>query len=379
MRAGPDDVLTILSISDIHLGHRRVDARVICANLATALFPRLPGLKLLVLGGDLFDAGLGFSDVSVQVLLEFFITLLKQCDAHGVTVVIVRGTYSHDRTQPERLVALHKSCGFTNELRYFDTVSLSYLEALDLRIVCIPDDMPYASSDAIIAHVREQMAELGWESVDYAFVHDEFAHAQPAGATHPPKVLFRAAQFDFVRRAVLSGHIHTASQFEHVYYNGSFERLAHGEEEDKGFLYLEDDRQTLRVKFIVNEHTTLFKTIDLTPHRDLDTALRVYREWLRDFDPERDANIRIMHPSPEVRVALTRYTVQSYPHFRVTHKPTTDPQVIVIDEPVRLHTRALTPPTPDTLPAMVVAWQAAHGKSGLSAERTAQLLTAFSK
>ena len=62
--------------------------------------------------------------------------------------------------------------------------------------------------------------------------------------------MFEEKKFNFVNKNILAGHIHTHSQHGKVIYVGSFERLNHGEEEDKGFLFIEDHKDFNKIKFI---------------------------------------------------------------------------------------------------------------------------------
>ena len=68
-----------------------------------------------------------------------------------------------------------------------------------------------------------------------------------------------------VRYNAFFGHVHKRSTYKKIEVAGSFDRLAHGEEEPKGFLdvtyYSEDNRV---VKFVENKDAEVYTSITLT-------------------------------------------------------------------------------------------------------------------
>jgi hypothetical protein len=70
---------------------------------------------------------------------------------------------------------------------------------------------------------------------------------------------------DIVKYYIHIGHIHTPSIFDRILAQGSFDRLAHNEEEDKGgiFVKLIKDHESEFI-FVRNKHAMLFKTYTYT-------------------------------------------------------------------------------------------------------------------
>lgn len=73
------------------------------------------------------------------------------------------------------------------------------------------------------------------------------------------------------------GHVHTPSKNANCYYCGSFERLSHGEEENKGFLTLTYNEETDNwfVKRIWNLDTTPFFTIYLSDTKSYEENCKI--------------------------------------------------------------------------------------------------------
>lgn len=373
--------LNILSISDIHLGNTRVDSVTIAERLNAYLVPLIPSADLLILGGDVFDTALSFDGTQIPIILGLFLDLMELCESHDVEVRFLRGTFSHERNQLANLMALYAHGPKKKGLcRYFDKVSLEYIEGLDLKVLYIPDDLPYPSSDVCIAYVKQMLEDVGWDSVDYAFVHGYFEHALPKGIPEGrgPAVCFTPEQFDFVKRRVLVGHVHTSSVKKHVLYNGSFDRLCHGEEEPKGFLSLKDFGDSIKITFVENKDATPFLTWDLTDITDPVDAVKAFNEKACALNPGVTHHIRVIHPIVEVRRAIAK-VASSFANIVYTHKsgPTSDHEKIekikhdvsVIDLPL---------PTEEVLPSMVADFLVTKGfKNPLNQDRIRELLASL--
>jgi hypothetical protein len=371
--------LRILSTSDWHLGNARVPALNICNRLREVVFPLLPQTDLLVIGGDVWDTLLTHSSES-NTIDGFNIDLLRVCDAHAVAVRVLEGTFTHDRGQSSAFEDVyHPKCHFTNDLRYINQVCLEEITALDLRILYLPDDLPYESADACLAAVAEMMVARGWTWVDYVFGHGYFEHMLPDFIPRKPKCTFRITQFKpFVRRYVVMGHIHLSDLTDIVIYNNSFDRIAHGEEDPKGCVFIEDAGTSAKIRIVENKAATKFITLDLSGYTDKETIGQHYLDRLKTKFPSGEAGfVRVVHPSEEVRQALKRLTAAQHPEIayaarKSSDDATHDGQAIsrksfdVAEYPT---------PTPTTLPQMVMDHLEKRGITGLSQDRIAAILS----
>jgi DNA repair exonuclease SbcCD nuclease subunit len=188
----------------------------------------------------------------------------------------------------------------------------------------LPDDLPYGSSGDCLENLFKLLHDRGLQQVDYAITHGYFRHVLPKGATREPECVYTAEQFSpFVRRRVVSGHVHTSSSYnDFVYYNGSFSRLNHGEEEDKGFWVFEDSSSKLTSRFVVNKEAPPFYTFDLSKTKDRDAAIEVFLSRMKKkFRTQEDFGfVRVVHQSGEIIKTIAKVCSTKYPNIVYTHK-----------------------------------------------------------
>ena len=309
-----------LNISDIHLGCRRLFADWMVANLLELILPYIPKINLFVIQGDLFDTAVGFSDGAAPHIIRFITRLISECDRHNVTMRILRGTFSHDRTQCAVLPEIHFAMRASNDLRYVDKISVEYIEDLDLRVAYVPDNVPYHSSEEAVNALKDVMSSYGWDSVDYVYLHGSFAHTLPPVAAKSVKVLYREDQFDFVKRFVVVGHIHQHSVKGKIINNGSVDRLAHNEEEPKGFVLIDDDGSEADITFVENTKATQFLTYDMSDIPDEQSVLKTVEERIADLRRDVQTQIKIKHPRPDLGAAVVQHLRIAYPAIKFTHE-----------------------------------------------------------
>ena len=371
-----DKPLRIISTSDWHLGNSRVPSINICDRLRATLFPQLEDADLLNIGGDIWDTLLSLSNESNSIV-AFVIDLLRICSDHNVTVRVLLGTFSHDRGQSSIFEIYHEKCQFTNDLRYIDKVYLEEITALNVRILYLPDDLPYDSSDACLAAVAEMMSVRGWTWVDYVFGHGYFEHMLPPGIPRKPKCTFRIAQFTpFVRRYVCMGHIHLSDVSGQVIYNNSFDRIAHGEEDPKGFMVIKDLGISAKLRFIENKLATKFITIDLSKYTDKETVGQKYLDLVKTKFKGRSGYVRVIHSSAEIRQALHRLTSSNHPELFYAFKKSPEDTTHDGHDARRAFDISEYPtPTIDTLPQMMFEFLEKNGGAKISQAQIAQILS----
>jgi len=371
-----DKPLRILSTSDWHLGNPRVPAGNICDRLRHYMFPLLEQTDLLNIGGDVWDTLMTLND-ETNVIVSFLIDLLRMCHVNNVTVRVLLGTFSHDRDQSSVFEIYQKKCHFTNDLRYISKVYLEEIESLNVRILYLPDDLPYESSEACLEAVSDMMKTRGWTWVDYVFGHGYFQHMLPKNIPREPKCTFRVSQFTpWVRRYILMGHIHLSDQTQNVIYNNSFDRLAHGEEASKGCLYIEDSGDMAKLKIIDNPDATKFVTLDLTKETDPEKVGDLYLSLVKQKFQGIPGYVRVVHPSAEIRQSLHRLTNSRHPELFYSFRQTPHDVVNEARLTVRKSFDVVEYPTPTehTLPKMVFDYLEANGGSKINPDRITPIL-----
>lgn len=370
--------LRILSTSDWHLGNSRVPTQNIIRRLQTVIFPLLSKTDILNIGGDVWDTVLTLSN-ETNGIVSFIIDLLRECSTHNVTVRVLLGTYVHDRDQSTIFEICQEKCNFKNNLKYINQLCLEEIKEHDIRILYLPDDLPYESSDAVLEAVSELMSVRGWDWIDYVFGHGYFLHMIPETIPRKPKCLFKISQFkNIVRRYVCMGHVHMSDFTENVFYNNSFDRIAHGEELPKGCVYLEDFGTSAKIKFIENTQATKFVTIDLSSYKDKETIGQYYLEKVEKKFSEGEAGyVRVIHPSVEIRQALHRITTNKYPNLIYSFLKFSDDNGIDNHPSLRKSFDVSEYPTPtkETLPKMIEEFLEKNEGMSLSRIRIDKILS----
>lgn len=248
-------------ISDIHLGSRRNTAEEIITNLNREFDdnPYFAELDLLILAGDIFDTFLSSIDILPIAVWES--RLIRLCKKHDVVLRILKGTPSHDGEQCISFEYVNEKITDLNaDVKYIKDLSIWYEEKFDMNFLFVPDEWS-VTSEKTLSEVRELLKDRGLEKVDYAIMHGNFEYQLPSFVKAPKHD--SQAYLAIVKHLIFIGHVHTYSNFERIYAQGSFDRLSHGQEEPKGYLRVyrhEDDFH--EVQFIENKAAKKFITID---------------------------------------------------------------------------------------------------------------------
>ena len=258
------DPVRIASLSDVHLGHHNTPASEILANLYKA-FPdnEVTGeLDAIFIGGDLFDRLLTLKDPAVPQIQVWANHFLRMVARRNILVRVLEGTGSHDWGQNWILPAENENSQIGADLKYVTTLSIEYIERLDRTVLWVPDDWRPETDDTW-AEVVQLLQQAGLEQVDLAVVHGAFTHQLPP-VVHAP--MHRPERYlGIVRDYVFGAHIHKSSVYERILCNGSFDRIAHGEEEPKGhWLATLDRKHGNSVQFVENKGAKAYITIDCT-------------------------------------------------------------------------------------------------------------------
>jgi len=277
-------------VSDIHLGNRRNPAEDIIANLDRQ-FPdnaETAQLDLIVLAGDVFDKLLSSNDV---VVIDLWIArFLRLCKKHDIALRVLEGTPSHDWKQSDRFTTINN--GVANigaDLVYVKDLSIRYEEKFDMNFLFVPDEWS-SSSEKTLSQVKDIMQAKRLAQVDYAFMHGQFEFQLPK---HIKAQKHDSAEYlKLVKHLIFIGHVHTYRFYDRIYAQGSFDRIAHNEEEPKGHLRVKafsDGRYD--IVFHETVHAKKFVTVDCLdlPYEDavrkvVDVGLTLPSgSWLRVY------------------------------------------------------------------------------------------------
>lgn len=323
-----NNYLKIVSLGDLHFGHARVSSETLYNELKDIVYPELKDTHLVTLGGDIYDQLTTVGSQAHYYASKFVKDLFAISHRTGMQVRILHGTFTHDRDQ----LTVFKSLAYPKS-RYAIVNNISCEELSDfmsgefgyngsIRIGYLPDNLSYKESSDAVDHLRKVMNVAGYSDLDILVGHGTFEHVIPPHSGHKPACLYREDQFtDIVHGIIIMSHIHTSSRKSNIYYCGSFERMAHGEEENKGFYVFtkEEGSSDYHARFVVNHHATPFVTIIPSGH-DLPTKIEHYKSAITKSFPVSAGFVRVLDNDANLRSILHKYTSENYPNIAYSSK-----------------------------------------------------------
>jgi hypothetical protein len=257
----------ILTISDIHLGHKGTPSNFILRNLK-AFFndfrtvDNFDDLKMILIAGDLWHEAITFGAEHIPDIVTFWHHLCGWCQHKGIKLRLMKGTPYHDGNQGKSLESLTLSSFPKLDFKYVDTLSIEKVADMDLSILYVPDECRPSAVDTY-RDVQMLLYDEGLEKVDVACMHGMFTY-QLGTIPMNHKVHDERLYLDLVRYFITIGHIHTASVYERIFAQGSFDRIAHNEEGDKGaFYFMETEKNSWEPIFLVNKGAKIYKTVEI--------------------------------------------------------------------------------------------------------------------
>lgn len=305
--------------SDFHIGNSKISATETHLNIKDWFYPEMIKSNVVFLGGDFFHRLLKLDEPAALEAISIAQELIELAEKHNLKIRILRGTFSHDRQQNEIFLSVLSKLKTNVSLECIDTISLELIKEYDLRVLYLPDNLPYKNKEDVMEVIHALLKTYGWKTVDVVIGHGYFEHVFPVNVPHPP-VMFEYEDFkDIVSGYILMGHVHTTSVYKNIIYAGSFERFAHNEEEKKGFYTVERSSDTWLHNFIENKDTPLFCTIDLKDEVVDDLLVQMDKFVEEKFKGVRGF-FRIAHPNTELKQILLQMANDRYPDLIITAK-----------------------------------------------------------
>lgn len=226
----------------------------------------LSKVDILFIAGDLFDGPVAFNNEDIGIVNIWVAKLLHKCKRYNVCLRVLEGTPSHDMGQSKIFTNLNEilfkdTTGV--DLQYVKTLSVEYIERFGINVLYVPDEWNHDNYDTYI-EVKEILKNKGLEKVDFAVMHGQFEY-QLADVVKKHVKHDSALYLEMVRHLIFIGHVHKYSNMDRIYSHGSFDRLAHNEEEAKGFIYATVYKDgNYNCKFIENKTARIYKTVKCT-------------------------------------------------------------------------------------------------------------------
>lgn len=285
--------LTYLVLGDVHLGHEKNKTVEIIRNLDeyfgwyTDKSP-FANVDAIFIAGDLFDRLLNFPSTDSHEIQLWLGRLMRFCARRKIVLRLLEGTPSHERKQSKISEIIFSFLEDKPDFRYIDTLHVEYIEALGIRVLYVPDEWT-ASTDLTLRQAKELIANEGVDQVDIAIMHGAFGYQLPMAPATVPRHN-EGEYLSLVKHFINIGHVHNFTTYERIIAEGSFDRIAHGEEEPKGGTLMTISPQGDSFDFVENKRAKIFKTIELRS-TDVDKSMEQIRKVLAKI-PD-DSYVRI--------------------------------------------------------------------------------------
>lgn len=254
-----------LVMSDLHFGHKVNTISTMGNNLIYFLNHYREVIKdidILFLAGDIFDNYIpSYTDTYLKIT-KVLIEIIKWCQHYKVKLRVLEGTPSHDWRQASVISTIIKDLDINIDYKYIDKVDIETMEEYMINILYVPDQVKPKGED-VYKEVQKVLKSNNLNNVDIAIMHGQFHYQFPKlklDSSHNEE-----DYLSIVKHYIHIGHIHNHTSKGRIIAQGSFDRIAHGEEEDKGCvlskIYLEDNKKD-EWMFLVNKHAMLFKTLN---------------------------------------------------------------------------------------------------------------------
>lgn len=282
--------LKYLVLSDIHLGHNINKTEYIINNLVNYFnkySKELKGLNMIIIAGDVFDKLLVNSGNDYIQSVKWLIDLMLYCKDNNITLRILEGTPSHDWKQMKSITSIIEKLDLKIDYKYIDTLHIEYLDKYKIHILYIPDEYKNKATDTY-KEVLKLLKKNKLTQVDIAVMHGQFNYQLPfqLESNHNEQ-----DYLSIVKHFIHIGHVHSHSVYERILAQGSFDRLIHNEEEDKGGMLINiDTEQGNTYKFLVNHNAMIFKTI------------KFKQESLEDIIKKLDIELKKLPPRSNIRI-----------------------------------------------------------------------------
>lgn len=250
-----------LVLSDIHLGHNINKTENIINNLNKYFemySKKFKDLDMIIIAGDVFDKLLVNSGNDYILSVKWLTDLILYCQRNNIVLRILEGTPSHDWKQMKSISSIIEKLELKLDYKYIDTLTIEHIDRFKLNILYIPDEYKIKASDTY-KEVLKLMKKNKLTQVDLAIMHGQFNYQLPfqLESSHNEE-----DYLSIVKYYIHIGHIHTSSINNRILAQGSFDRLAHAEEENKGGMLIQlDTEKENSYEFLINTNSMIFKTI----------------------------------------------------------------------------------------------------------------------
>lgn len=305
--------LEALVFSDVHTGHSTTPTENILKRMKEAVQTSVKknGCQFIFIPGDFFDSLLNLPANASREIIQFINWFLKYCKRNSIKLRILEGTPSHDWKQNYLFQKLNDKGEIDADVRYYDKLSIDYEEEYNLHILYVPDEWDEDPLETQ-RQVQALLDERGLKEVDLAMMHGMFHFQMPKNIQLGLPMHDQTYYESIVKSLIVIGHDHRHKKNGKVVVPGSFDRLAHGEEDPKGhleFTLKADGKVNLR--FIENEEAEIYQSIELSNDNDVVVTLKEIDRRVATL-PD-NAKVRLILDENNPVITYLRNLANTYP------------------------------------------------------------------
>jgi len=260
-----------LFVSDVHLGHSRTHTWYITDTLNRQIFnvETMLDLDAIFIPGDLFDKLLNLPASEMDDINDWIERMLRLSKSTNTPIRILEGTPSHDWKQSKLITKLNEIYQIHADVQHYDELSIIDDKVLGITVGYVPDEWR-ESCDQTTVEFKELLATRGYSSVDMIVMHGMFEFQIPLAAAKSVSHFKEDVWEQWANWAIVIGHDHRHKRKGKITVPGSWERLAHNEEDPKGCLVVDVSNGIVDIYHVLNELAMKYITIDGVKKTDVE-------------------------------------------------------------------------------------------------------------
>lgn len=335
--------LHTVALGDVHLGHPDTTTEHIL-NCLRKCFPNNAEqrqIDLFFLEGDIFDRLLDLNDENVHLITRWIHSFLRMCKQRDIVVRVLEGTPSHDWKQSKLFIEVNENSNIGADVKYIDTLSIEYIERFNIHVLYVPDEWRVSCDDTWL-EVVQLLKQHNLEQVDFACMHGAFTYQMPTNIQHKLELHDAQRYLSIVKYFIHIGHVHQYHRFDRILPAGSFDRLCHGDESPKGYIYTIVNETKQQAIFIPNEDAMTYLTIDCCG-MDSETLLAFVDAKVKELRD--DSHVRLKAIKGDAAMSALSILEERYPfiHWKLKEikSQVEDNKPVMIDFRTEQHTLTL--------------------------------------
>lgn len=276
---------SFLVVGDVHFGYYPPELLYKEFNLTIdAVEKYQPDCVVIV--GDYYDTKLSMASAHSVYSIKAFSNLIKKCEEMNIKVRQIKGTNSHD---PENQLKNLAQIANSSRCDYKLILTVDEEELFPgFKVLYIPEEYVDDKDNYYALYFKNRYQGI--------FGHGMFEETNFSSETKFKSMrkypVFNSNDMETICEGpIVFGHIHKSQKIrERIYYTGSLVRSRFGEEEAKGFYFVEYNTDTKEsvFEFIENEGTMKYDTIEVNTDNNIfnspiNEQINYFKKLINDY------------------------------------------------------------------------------------------------